>query len=114
MRSGKLDRKITLQQIVVVRGNSGGESVTWEDMYDLFAERETTAATERFAASQRIAEVDTLYRVRWNSSTKLINPKTHRITYRSRWYEILAVVEIGRNEGAWIACKSRGDLGGTP
>lgn len=114
MRSGKLDRKITVQTRTVARGNSGGEVVSWSNAYTLFAERETTAATERFAASQSFADVDTLFRIRWNSTTKQINPKQHRITYRNRWYEVLAVVEIGRNEGAWIACKSRGDLGGTP
>lgn len=115
MRSGKLDRRITVQVRSVTRDATGGEVETWTNAYDIWAERETTGATERFAASQRIADVDTLFRIRWNDDVeRLVTPQSHRITYRGRWYEVLGVVEIGRREGLWLPTKSRGDLGGVP
>lgn len=110
-----MDRRITIQRRTVTTGADGGEVVTWADEREQWAERETPAATERFAERERVASADTLFKLRWNDAV-MDNTTTlnHRIMYRERWYEILAVVEIGRRDGIWIACASRTDMGGEP
>lgn len=115
MRSGKLDRRITIQTRAVSYDADGGEVITWDNTREQWAERETPGATERFVDAQRVANVDTLFRLRWNDDVmNNTTALTNRIMYRDRWYEILAVVEIGRREGIWIACTSRADMGGEP
>lgn len=115
MRSGKMDRRITVEKRTVTIGTDGGEIITWNKAYEKWAERETQSATERFITSERIADVNTLFRLRWDEeASRLITPQDYRLVYRDRWYEILAVVEIGRREGMWIGCASRGDVGGVP
>lgn len=115
MKSGKLDRRITIQVRTVVTDALGGETETWADEFPVWAERETQSATERFVTVQKVADVNTLFRIRWvENIANDVGPKTHRLTYRGRVYEILAVVEIGRREGMWIGCASRADTGGTP
>ena len=113
MRAGKLDRPITIEAVTYTTSGDGSQVESWAQIASCFAERESQSAMERFAAAQTIAEIDTLWRIRWNDDLMVVlDPKLHRIKYRDRAYNILGLVEIGRKEGVHIPCKSRGDTGG--
>jgi len=113
MRSGRLDRQIEIEVVSYTTQPDGSQVETWAYLARCFAERETQGAMERFAAAQTIADVDTLWRIRWNDALmRVLDPKLHRIVYRDRAYNILGLIEIGRKEGVHIPCKSRGDTGG--
>lgn len=115
MKSGKLDRRISIEAVSYTTAGDGSQIETWAEITTCFAERENQGATERFAASQTLADVDTLFRIRWDTwLVDRLNPKSHRIAYGDRTYNILGIAEIGRKEGLHIGCKSRGDAGGRP
>lgn len=113
MRAGRLDRKVTIEAVSYSTADDGSQFETWTEFARVFAERETQGALERFAAAQTVADVDTLFRLRWSDTLmSVLSPKTHRIVYRDRAYNILGAFEIGRKEGVHVPCKSRGDSGG--
>lgn len=115
MKSGKLDRRIGIEVVSYSTAGDGSQVETWSELTTCFAERESRGATERFAASQTFADIDTLWRIRWNQGlVDVLNPKSHRITYGGRTFNILGVVEIGRKEGLHIPCAARGDDGAQP
>jgi SPP1 family predicted phage head-tail adaptor len=115
VRAGRLDRQITIEAVTYTTADDGSQVESWATLTTCFAQRETQSAIERFAAAQTVAEVDTLWRIRWNNDLmQVLSPKLHRIVYRDQTYNILGLVEIGRKEGVHVPCKSRGDAGGTP
>lgn len=114
-KSGRYDRQLTIQLATRTRNAVGEEVVSWSNWANVWAARETQTATERFIASQPYAEVDTLWRCGWNSAImEQLSPKNHRILYRDRVYDILGVVEIGRQAETHIPTKARTDAGGEP
>lgn len=116
--AGRIDRKVTLHRVTYTTSGDGSRvRALGASLGTLSAGRETQAALEHFAAAQTIADVDTLWRTRWNDdlfNSVSLSPKDFILKYRDREYEILGLIEIGRKEGLHIATKSRGDTGGTP
>lgn len=115
MKSGKLDRRIAIEAVTYTTAGDGSQIETWGEIASCAAERESMGATETFAASQTFASVDVLWRIRWDDwLVARVQPKSHRITYGGRIFNILGVVEIGRKEGLHIPCAARGDDGARP
>lgn len=110
MRTGRMDRQIAIQSVSTAQNSYGEEIETWTDVATVWASRESQRATERFAAQQRYATIDAIWTIRFNEDwTPAISPKTHRVVFESRTYEILGVLEIGREEGVQLITKARGE-----
>jgi SPP1 family predicted phage head-tail adaptor len=109
VRTGRLDRQITLQSVSVVQDDLGQPIETWTNVATVWAERESQSATKRFAAQQRFAEVDIVWRIRWYPWAPDVRPDTHRVVYQGRPFNVLGAVELGRKEGLHIATKARAE-----
>jgi len=111
-RAGAYDRVISVETLTTTQAADGQPIETWTEAYTLKACIESQAAMERFVAQQRFATVDTLFRVRWNQAiTPTMSPRTHRIVYRDRVFELLGVVEIGRKVEAHLPTVGRAEEG---
>ncbi len=116
MRSGRLDRRITIERRTVAQNSFGEENETWSNAGELWAEKRHERVLERFASQQRYASAEVAFRVRWFPLIPTVTAALddYRITYEGREYNILGIDEIGRREGAHVVCVSRTDKGGTP
>lgn len=117
MKSGKLDRRIIIQQATHSRDAVGADIETWDTWSQLpdglSAGLEPQSVTERFGSDQRFATCEMVMRIRWYPIIEtLMNPKDFRVVYRDRVYALLGMQEIGRREGAWLLLTARTDRGG--
>lgn len=101
MRSGRLDRRVTIEQPAEARTGSGDVTVTWSTLATVWAEKRDVRGNETFLANQRLAEVETVFRIRHRAG---LSPKM-RVTLAAEAYDILAIVEIGRKRGLDLFCK---------
>ena len=94
MQSGKLNRRITIQNVPVTQDASGfpteGTATTyctrWASVHPL-------RGRERFEARQFEAEVDVRFIVRYDSVTAAITPKM-QVSYNSKTYDIQSVFDV--------------------
>jgi SPP1 family predicted phage head-tail adaptor len=95
MRSGKLDRRITLQTLTISRDGYGATIETWTDLDTVWAEVVPLKGTEYFAAAQIVVEEQLKFRIRYRSD---LTEKV-RITYNGQTYDVQNITEIGRRQG---------------
>ena len=105
MRAGELDRDIELQRRVDSVSSSGEPEATWETISVEYASASWVQGSERFAASQALAEVDVEFRIRWRDG---VSPVL-RVLFQGTQYDILVVKEIGRREGLSLYAKARAE-----
>lgn len=91
VRIGRLDRKITLRQRTVTRGDAGGQIEGYSDVATIYAEKLDVAGREYFAAQQVNSEITTKFRIRFRED---IRP-TWRIRFEGKDYNIASIAEIG-------------------
>lgn len=109
MKAGKLDRRVTIEQLSTVTNEVGEEIETWSTLASVWASREGSGVAQRFGSSQSFAEVDAVFRTRWYPWGDTVEALTHRLTYRDRVYDIHGTEEIGRREGLFVLTKARAD-----
>lgn len=105
MKSGKLDRRVTIQRVAVVLDDFGGEIETWTDHATVWAQVLPVSDGERWRAEQVSATVSTRFRIRWGAGVRV----TDQIIYEGRTYDIVGVKEIGRREGQEITAAARAE-----
>ena len=94
---GRFDRRITIQQLTAdspAQDAFGAPSETWTTYVNCYAEKLDVGGRERFQASGRQAEVDTVFRLHYQSG---ITNKM-RIYYNSTAYDIVYINELGRRQ----------------
>lgn len=106
IRSGRLDKRITIQRKTLTDNDYGEPVETWADLITLWAIYLPARGTERFAAAQQIAEIDTVFRIRYRQGITVMD----RIVYNERTYDIKAVVDMcGRKDGIELYAKARAE-----
>lgn len=106
IRSGRLDKRITIQRKTLTDNEYGEPVETWADLVTLWAIYLPARGSERFAAQQQIAEIDTVFRIRYRQNITV----TDRIIYNGRTYDIKAVVDMcGRKDGIELYAKARAE-----
>jgi SPP1 family predicted phage head-tail adaptor len=115
MRSGRLDRKITLQRKSVSFAADGSEVETWADLAaNRWAAVTPFGGDERFAIPEIGAKQQVEFQVRWSTDVADLTP-LDRIIYPvgssadTSIYDVAAVHEIGRREGLRIIAIRRTD-----
>lgn len=104
MRTGRLDRRIILQRKTVTVDGSGAEIYTWVDLATIWAIYIPSRGAERFLAMQKVAEIDTIFRIRHRNDVTAKD----RISYRGKLYDIQAIVDLcGRDRALEIYTKER-------
>ena len=92
MNPGKLDRRITLQVRVVSKDGAGGRVETWADSATVCAELVQARGSEATKADSDRYQTSQQFRIRYRA----LDPANYRILYKSRFYDIQAVTEEGR------------------
>ena len=123
MRAGLLDRKITIQRVQVDRSPSGDVLETWWDLATRWAEYKPVVGTERAGGVQPGAEQQVEFRVRWDQGLVDVSPldrvaypasaATNSPTQIKYIYDIVAVHEMGRQEGLRIVASRKPDVEAT-
>ena len=98
MRSGRLDKRVTIQQLVTgsPTQNAGGEQEdVWTTVHTVWASVRPLRGRELFAAQQINSEISSTVQIRYRAG---ITSKM-RLSYDGRLFDILAVVNPDeRNE----------------
>ena len=105
MRSGRLDRRLTLQRRTLAENDYGEAVETWTDLATVWAEKIPVRGFERYASMQTVAEVEERFKIRYR---KDITP-LDRVVCAGITYDVLGVLEIGRREGWEILAKGRAE-----
>jgi SPP1 family predicted phage head-tail adaptor len=105
---GKMDRLITIQQETAdspPQDATGEPSASWTTYAQHWAQKFDVGGKERWLPSGRQAEVNTVFRIYYDSGV------THamRISLDSVTYDIQYINEIGRREGLEIRATARRD-----
>lgn len=108
MRAGKLDRRITLQQLTQGVDGYNRPTADWLTLATRWASWRRATANEQLAGGQVNAQVTDIFEIRYDSTVAALSPKD-RLTYGSRTYDIVEVTEIGRREGLLIRAVARAD-----
>lgn len=112
MKAAALDKRVTILQRARVRDTATGELVDgWAAMPpgELWAQMLDVRATERYVASQEIAEVTAAFRLRWSPGLLTLTPDQYRLTWNAFTYNIRGVVEIQRRQGVVVLCSARAE-----
>lgn len=113
LSAGRLDREVTIQELT--EATSGFPTETWTDLEaDVWMAKEDLRGNERFLASQNAAHFDTRWTLHWRDDMDpdYVNvPKTRRLLYRGRVYDIVQAVELGRREGIQLFTIAAADAG---
>ena len=98
--SGKMDRSVTIQS--VAEAASGYPTETWSTLAVEWMEKETASGSERFATGQVAAQIQTVWRMNWRADMdpdSLDVPKTRRLVFMGRVFDITEACEVGRRQG---------------
>lgn len=105
---GRLDRRITIQKKIFGTDASNQHLVTgWEDIEtnpEVWANVEEKSGTEVFQADQLVGLTVAQFTIRYRTDVTIQN----RIVYNSKYYDIQAILEIGRKRFLKITCESGG------
>ena len=88
MRSGRLNRRVTIQRLTVTKDEYNADIESWEDAATLWAHIEPLRGREYWQAKQVVGEVTGRITIRYLDG---IDEKM-RVTYGDRTYNILAVI----------------------
>jgi SPP1 family predicted phage head-tail adaptor len=98
MNIGNLDRRIVLQAPTATVNDYGERTNTWGTLATVWASIERKAsASERNSGEQLVSLQSVTFIIR-NSTQVSSLDMSHRVSYNSEYYNILAVQEVGRKE----------------
>lgn len=102
MKAGELDRRITIEEYTETQDDYGEPIKEWVVLATVWAQVTPVRGTERYVAQQVSGEAETRFRIRWRDD---VTDKM-RILYEDAYYNINAILEIGRHEGLEIMAKA--------
>lgn len=93
MRSGSLNRRITVQSYTTTVNAYGEPIKSWSTYAQRWAAVEPLLGREYWAAQQVVAENSVRFRMRHDATTSAITPKM-RVSYDSRTFDINSVINV--------------------
>lgn len=105
MRAGRKDRRIVIQAMTTAKSTFGTDAETWTAYKEVWAEVTPVVGDEKYGSDQLTSEAFTNFKFNFISG---ISPKTHRISYDSKIYDIRYVQEVSRREALLITGKVQG------
>jgi head-tail adaptor len=110
--AGRLDRRIIIEaKGPAVDNGLRSEPSGWLECGKRLAEMTPLSGAERVAAAENAAFQTLKFRVRRDSLTATIGPKSHRLLYRDQPYAVQEVQEVGKS-ALDLLVTGRGDGGG--
>ena len=102
MKAGELDRRLTIEQYTEAQDAYGEAIKTWAVLDTVWAQVLPLRGSERYVAQQVSGEAETRFRIRYRTD---VTDKM-RLYCENVYYNITAVLEIGRREGLEIMGKA--------
>lgn len=99
MRSGKLDKVITLQRFTATVDDFGTPVETWADLADLRAQV-VQATTEEFIRAGAESDTVIVFRTRFLDGVTTAD----RVVFGGHFFDVKETKEIGRRQGLEIRC----------
>jgi len=90
MRTGRLNKQVTIQYKTVTRAAPGDESITWNDEDTVWGNYRPLRGKEYFAAMQTQSEVTGTWTIRYRRGLTAAK----QLKYDNRIFEIVAVIDI--------------------
>lgn len=104
MQAGRLDRRVTIEQVSRANDTFGDPIETWTVLDTVWADVRPIRGSEPFQGEQFQARADTRFRMRYRSDVDA----AMRLRYRGDLYGIVSILELGRQEGLEILAFARG------
>ena len=105
---GKLDRRITIQRKVLGSDASNQRKITgWTDIAtypEVWANVDEKSGSEVFQADQLVGLTVANFTIRYRTDVTIEN----RIVYNSKYYDIQAILDVGRKRFLRLTCESGG------
>lgn len=102
LNQGELTRSVTIQQMASSVGPSKFPIETWSTLLSsVWASKDEQKAGEKFGDAQLSGSMVTTWTMRYIASMdpELVDvPKTRRVVYNGRVFDILSAVHVGRKE----------------
>ncbi|MGH7243608.1 MAG: phage head closure protein [Phycisphaerales bacterium] len=108
IRSGKLDKKLIIQQNTPTTKPSGDLEPVWSTWKTVWGELLEQSGGESFQSDRRVATQKAVFKIRF---LKGLSPK-HQISWRSQVFEISDVAEPKRGSEMVVTCYSFDVVGG--
>lgn len=102
MKAGELDRRLTIEQYTEAQDAYGEAIKTWSVLETVWAQVSPVRGSERYVAQQVSGEAEMRFRLRYRAD---VTDKM-RLYCENVYYNITAVLEIGRREGLEIMGKA--------
>ena len=103
MPVGQMDRLVRIQQATETRdATTKAPTTTWTTLGDAFMAARPARGRERFTAEQLSASGDTVWTTHYREDLdpEIVDvPKSRRLRYRGRTYEITSAMHLGMREG---------------
>lgn len=93
MRAGKLDRRVTIQNLTETQDKSGDPVQSWADQVEVWAAVIPLRGDEPFEGSQTLSKSVTKFRIRHSSDITITNK--HRLVLDSTNYDIIHIAQKG-------------------
>lgn len=99
MRSGDLDRRVTIQRFTVIGDDGLGNEITeWADLATVWASVTQASGREFFAQDAIQSDTKVVFKIRYFPTLSVID----RISYNGVLHDLHEVKELGRREGMEI------------
>ncbi len=106
--NAKLVHRIIVQRGTVIPNNLNEGQITWEQVYQCWADFRDVSTREKLRAQEVQADLDSRFTIRWTTDAATITA-TDRIIFGGRTFQIIGVKEKERNRWLEIDCKVRND-----
>lgn len=110
MEPGERDTLVTIEQLTESTGGSRFPTESWTTLMTAWMRKLGTKGHERWVAAQVSAPADTQWEMGYVASMDpdLVEvPKTRRLVYQGRVYDIVAADMIGRREGIELLTRAK-------
>lgn len=105
MHSGRMDRRITLWELLEADDGHGGVEQGWFEIATVWAElREARTREFMERSGPRADDVRRAFRIRWRDGVNT----SLRVIYQGETLNIVEIAELGRRDGLELRCTSIG------
>lgn len=112
MKSGQLDRRITIERAVYSTNLFNEKVATWSELITVWASKRDVGDGERIQAQQVSAHISSRFQFRWSALAATVNP-TDRLIYEGKIYEIFSCKELGFHDGIEVTTAARSEPAST-
>jgi head-tail adaptor len=105
MKSGELDRRVTVRRATETVNDLGETIETWADLATLWMGYKAASDGEKLSNGQTLASMASRFTARWSSVSQTITPND-RLFFMAREWQITGVKTIGRNDMIEISAET--------